>query len=177
MWKIHTIRYNYTWINHCWRTLLGISKVVLLIYLRGTYKAAACTDARLNKGRQMVDLSRASSTPALCMVFGKTFSGLLNLWHGRPQHSMCFFLLFFHHKLVWTMKGASWAAGTISTAPDVEVCNSQQQAREKNEKKDRMPCHFQPVGVHRTSRTHARAKMRRHVDADLSLSLDSSVGH
>ena len=68
------------------------------------------------------------------------------------------------------MKGASWAAGTISTAPDVEVCNSQQQAREKNEKKDRIPCHFQPVGVHRPSRTHARAKMRRHVDADLSLS-------
>ena len=33
------------------------------------------------------------------------------------------------------MKGASWAAGTISTAPDVEVCNSQHQAREKNEKK------------------------------------------
>ena len=69
------------------------------------------------------------------------------------------------------MKGASWAAGTISTAPDVEVCNSQQQTREKNEKKDRIPCHFQPVGVLRTSRTHARAKMRRHVDADLCLSL------
>ena len=32
------------------------------------------------------------------------------------------------------MKGASWAAGTISTAPDIEVCNSQQQAREKKEK-------------------------------------------
>ena len=68
------------------------------------------------------------------------------------------------------MKGASWAAGTISTAPDVEVCNSQQQAREKKEKKTAFRATSSPLASTELRETHARAKMRRHVDADLCLS-------
>ena len=74
------------------------------------------------------------------------------------------------------MKGASWAAGTISTAPDVEVCNSQQQAREKKEKRPRsvpLPARWRPPNFER----HMRAQRCGGMLMPISVSLDSSVEH